>query len=102
MNKDGITEPITRNDGTPPIIPKANWPSAGNLAGYPKSIFAGTIEFKNISLRYKPDLPLILKGLNLTISPGKKVIPVLYSTSICRSVLSVVPVLENLLCSCLY
>lgn len=33
----------------------------------------GEIRFKNVSLRYRPDLPLILKGLSFTINPGEKV-----------------------------
>jgi len=33
----------------------------------------GTIEFKNAKMRYRPGLPLVLKGLDLTIPGGAKI-----------------------------
>ena len=33
----------------------------------------GAIEFKNVSFRYRVDLPLVLKNINLTVLPGQKV-----------------------------
>lgn len=33
----------------------------------------GNIQFKNISLRYRPDLPLVLKNLTLDIAAGSKI-----------------------------
>jgi len=33
----------------------------------------GKVEFMHVSFKYKPDLPLILEDLNLTIEPGKTV-----------------------------
>lgn len=33
----------------------------------------GAIEFKNVSFRYRVDLPLVLKKINLTVLPGQKV-----------------------------
>jgi ABC-type multidrug transport system fused ATPase/permease subunit len=33
---------------------------------------AGQITLKNLRLRYRPDLPLALKGLDLTVQPGEK------------------------------
>ncbi|KAI9632685.1 P-loop containing nucleoside triphosphate hydrolase protein [Dioszegia hungarica] len=44
---------------TDPIV--AQWPSKG------------TITFDNFQLRYRPELPLVLKGLNSEIRPGEKV-----------------------------
>lgn len=41
--------------------PTDNWPQEGRIT------------FKNYSTRYRPGLPLVLKGLNLTIQPGEKV-----------------------------
>ncbi|CAH2352501.1 oligomycin resistance ATP-dependent permease Yor1p [[Candida] railenensis] len=41
--------------------PEASWPSKGEL------------EFKNVSLRYRPLLPLVLKDLNFKVQPGEKV-----------------------------
>ena len=33
----------------------------------------GAIEFKNVSFRYRVDLPLVLKNINLTVLPGQKI-----------------------------
>lgn len=33
----------------------------------------GKIEFQNAKLRYRPELPLVLKGLNIVIPAGAKV-----------------------------
>lgn len=33
----------------------------------------GSIELKNVSFRYRVDLPLVLKNINLTVKPGQKV-----------------------------
>ena len=38
-----------------------NWPTHGAL------------EFKDVQLRYRPDLPLVLKGLDFAVRPGEKV-----------------------------
>ncbi len=48
-------------DPTLPTDPGPEWPSVG------------AIEFDNVQLRYRPDLPLVLKGLTFTINPGEKV-----------------------------
>ncbi|RYE84885.1 MAG: ATP-binding cassette domain-containing protein, partial [Methanosarcinales archaeon] len=49
----------------PPIVdacrPPREWPSAG------------AIEFRNLMLRYRPDLPPVLQGVNISIAPGEKV-----------------------------
>ena len=47
-------------DAESPIL-QTDWPSRGK------------IRFDNYSTRYRPGLPLVLKGLNLTIQPGEKV-----------------------------
>ncbi|KAJ1788844.1 Multidrug resistance-associated protein 1, partial [Coemansia sp. RSA 2399] len=41
--------------------PEEQWPSAGK------------IEFRNFSMRYREDLELVLKDVNLTINPGEKI-----------------------------
>ncbi|ODN79695.1 hypothetical protein L202_03623 [Cryptococcus amylolentus CBS 6039] len=33
----------------------------------------GAISFRDVQLRYRPDLPLVLKGLNFDIHPGEKI-----------------------------
>jgi ATP-binding cassette subfamily C (CFTR/MRP) protein 1 len=34
---------------------------------------AGAVSFDNVQLRYRPDLPLVLKGLTFDVKPGEKV-----------------------------
>ena len=41
--------------------PRSSWPERGEIT------------FKNFSLRYRPNTPLVLKSLNLKIAPGQKV-----------------------------
>ncbi|WWD19199.1 hypothetical protein CI109_103657 [Kwoniella shandongensis] len=41
--------------------PKELWPTGGEVS------------FKNVQMRYRPDLPLVLKGVDFTIRPGEKV-----------------------------
>lgn len=41
--------------------PKADWPSEGQ------------IEIKDIRIKYRPELPEVLKGLTMSINPGEKV-----------------------------
>ena len=45
----------------PAADPPADWPTAGAL------------EFRDVKLRYRPGLPLVLKGLTLSIAAGQKV-----------------------------
>ncbi|CAD6567059.1 MAG: hypothetical protein TREMPRED_003289 [Tremellales sp. Tagirdzhanova-0007] len=44
-----------------PTDPGLEWPSQGQ------------IEFQDVQLQYRPDLPLVLKGLTFSINPGEKV-----------------------------
>lgn len=41
--------------------PDKRWPSEGRIV------------FDNVALRYRPDLPMVLKGLSFDIIPGEKV-----------------------------
>lgn len=43
------------------FCPPSEWPASGY------------IQFDDVSLRYRPGLPMVLKGLNLSIYPGEKV-----------------------------
>lgn len=43
--------------------PDDTWPSKGE------------IEFQQVQLKYRPELPAVLKGLSFHIYPGEKVIP---------------------------
>jgi len=48
-------------DPTLPTDPGAEWPTVGAM------------QFEDVQLRYRPDLPLVLKGLTFSIMPGEKV-----------------------------
>lgn len=41
--------------------PEASWPASG------------AIEFDDVKLRYRPGLPLVLHGLNMSIKGGEKI-----------------------------
>lgn len=41
--------------------PPAKWPERG------------LIEMRNLKMRYRPDLPLVLKGISITIQPREKI-----------------------------
>ncbi|KAI9004971.1 P-loop containing nucleoside triphosphate hydrolase protein [Hyaloraphidium curvatum] len=43
------------------LKPPPSWPSKGQ------------IELKNLEMRYAPDLPLVIKGINLTIAAGERI-----------------------------
>ncbi|CAA0828201.1 ABC transporter C family member 4 [Striga hermonthica] len=43
------------------LLPPINWPSHGN------------VELKNLQVRYRPDTPLVLKGISLIINGGEKI-----------------------------
>ncbi|KAI9357930.1 P-loop containing nucleoside triphosphate hydrolase protein [Zopfochytrium polystomum] len=47
--------------GTPFQTPPADWPQTGS------------IEFADAKMRYQPQLPLVLKGINLSIQGGEKI-----------------------------
>jgi ABC-type multidrug transport system fused ATPase/permease subunit len=49
---------------SPPVLPTdppKDWPQRGE------------IKFDGVELRYRPDLPLVLKGLTFSVNPGEKV-----------------------------
>ena len=50
--------------------PTAKYPSDPSPDDWPT---AGAIEFEDVQLRYRPELPLVLKGISLKIRPGEKV-----------------------------
>ncbi|KAK4492590.1 hypothetical protein RD792_003408 [Penstemon davidsonii] len=43
------------------FLPPLNWPTQGN------------VELKNLQVRYRPDTPLVLKGITLSIKGGEKI-----------------------------
>nr|QWN59132.1 ATP-binding cassette C transporter [Rehmannia glutinosa] len=43
------------------FLPPVNWPTQGN------------VELKNLQVRYRPDTPLVLKGITLNITGGEKI-----------------------------
>jgi ABC-type bacteriocin/lantibiotic exporter with double-glycine peptidase domain len=45
----------------PEAKPKAPWPAEGR------------VELKNMSLKYRPELPLVLKGISMDIRAGEKI-----------------------------
>jgi len=44
-----------------PTDPPSDWPRQGHVV------------FKDVQMRYRPDLPLVLKGLTFKAQPGEKV-----------------------------
>jgi len=52
------------------IIQEAHQPYQIFGDGWPRY---GKIEFKNYSLRYRPDTELVLKSLDFTIAPNQKI-----------------------------
>ena len=46
---------------TLPSDPDHRWPTVGSIS------------FENVSLRYRPNLPLVLKGLSFTVKEGEKI-----------------------------
>lgn len=42
-------------------VPKKGWPHQGK------------VQFKDFSMRYREGLPLVVKGINLTIQPREKI-----------------------------
>lgn len=63
--------PAVIEDNRPP----ESWPAGG------------AIEFKNVVMSYRPNLPPVLKGLNLSVNAGEKIgvsLPLL-STSHCAT-----------------
>lgn len=45
-------------------------PSSQPAEGWPSS---GTLELKDVKLRYRPDLPLVLHGISASIKDGEKI-----------------------------
>ena len=47
----------------------------GGVAGVAAKVWpsSGEIEFRNVRLRYRPELPCALKGLNITVQGGEKI-----------------------------
>ena len=45
----------------PAVKPAATWPSEGKL------------EIRDAVLKYRPELPLVLKGLSMTVQGGEKI-----------------------------
>lgn len=43
------------------MAPDASWPSTGALV------------FDDVQLRYRPHLPLVLRGVSFTVAPGQRV-----------------------------
>ena len=50
--------------------PAATYPSDPSPDDWPT---AGAIEFEDVQLRYRPELPLVLKGISFKVRPGEKV-----------------------------
>uniref|UniRef100_H3G6P5 ABC transporter domain-containing protein n=1 Tax=Phytophthora ramorum TaxID=164328 RepID=H3G6P5_PHYRM len=56
LNEEGYQREATSKDAIPPA-----WPQTGN------------IHFENVSMRYREDLPLVLKGVSFAVASGEKV-----------------------------
>jgi ATP-binding cassette subfamily C (CFTR/MRP) protein 1 len=55
------TELTAEGDLTKPSDPPSSWPDAG------------LIKFDNVQLSYRPDLPLVLKGVSFEVRAGEKI-----------------------------
>jgi len=53
-----------------PSEPPAILPEDKNLKNWPSK---GAMEFKNVKFKYREDLPLTLKSINLKINQGEKI-----------------------------
>jgi len=56
-----FTELPTEADFNGPVIPPASWPDQG------------AIVFKNLKMRYREGLPLVLQGVDASIKPREKI-----------------------------
>ncbi len=66
LSVERIIEYTTRHEPEAPAVldnqrPPADWPQAG------------CIDFQDLKVRYRPNLPLVLKGLTFCIQPQEKV-----------------------------
>ncbi|QIW99583.1 hypothetical protein AMS68_005101 [Peltaster fructicola] len=48
-------------------------PAKTNLATSPSWPAAGAISFRDVKMRYRPSLPLVLKGLSFEVKPGERI-----------------------------
>ena len=55
------TELPSEGASNTPNDPPPSWPESG------------AIEFKDVEMRYRPGLPLVLKGLSMSIKGGEKI-----------------------------
>jgi ATP-binding cassette subfamily C (CFTR/MRP) protein 1 len=55
------TELAPEGEKTKGIEPPPSWPSAGS------------IKFNDVQLAYRPELPLVLKGINFEVRPREKI-----------------------------
>jgi ABC-type multidrug transport system fused ATPase/permease subunit len=57
----GTSLPVEGQNGKPAVPARPSWPEKG------------AITFSNVHMRYRPDLPEVLRGLDLTVRPGEHV-----------------------------
>jgi ATP-binding cassette subfamily C (CFTR/MRP) protein 5 len=54
-------QPEAAADSTPANTPSPSWPAKGGIS------------IKGVNMRYRPELPLVLKGLTLEVKPQEKI-----------------------------
>lgn len=79
LNYKGITEQrcvsVERCVAFMKIEPEAAVKTTAVVPGFDPKVWPsqGKVQFIDFSLRYRPNLPLVLKNINLTICPGEKI-----------------------------
>jgi len=68
----GTPSPTTNPPGTPPLVHRSRYaPSGTPSEGVPSAVQCCTVLFENVVMRYRQDLPPVLKGLSAHVKGGE-------------------------------